>query len=120
MAEAPILVSLLNYSTGAEDDETLSGSSSSQISNKSKSRGQNKAYSLIGTFDSKESIDIEIKERHKEFCYFYTRNTKAGKKIFYRCRHSKVKGTQCSSGLYIIMPADNLKFQLYSTSCKNI
>ena len=53
-----------------------------------KFRGQNKAYSLIGTFDSKESIDIKIKEQHKEFCYFYTRNTKAGKKIFYRCRHS--------------------------------
>ena len=64
------------------------------------SRGSNKAYYIIGTFDSKEELENEIKENHTHFVSSYNRKTKDGHKYFYRCRYPAYRGPQCSTGLY--------------------
>ena len=83
MSQFGELVTLLNNSSESEEESTQA-SSSSKSQNK---RGLNKLYCIIGTFDSKELIENEINENHKDYRLSYKRKTIDGSKHFYRCRH---------------------------------
>ena len=48
-----------------------------------------------------------------------TKTTKDGKKYFYRCNATTKRGKQCSTGLYILLPANNLTFEIYETECEH-
>ena len=107
---AELTASLRNSSTSESEHD--------EASTKSKNpRGSNKHYFMIGTFDSQQLVEKEIKENHNEYTSHYKKKTLEGFKHFFRCRHSLYKGPQCATGLYYLMPADNLKFILYKTNC---
>ena len=113
MAQVDELVTLLNNSS-SESETTQSSTKSIST----KKRGHNKHYSIIGTFDSKELIENEIQENQKDHTLLSKKKTREGVKHFYRCKRPLYKGPQCDTGLYYIMPSENLKFELYKTNCK--
>jgi hypothetical protein len=46
-------------------------------------------------------------------------STQEGKKYFYNCNLTKKRGKQFSTGLYILLPPSDIKFDVYVTNCEH-
>ena len=86
-----------------------------------KRRGASKKYYHVETHETKELALISINESHSDYVYLKTHGKgNIGKKIFYRCKHTIVRGKQCSTGLYLYLPSDSTKYEIYKTNCKKL
>ena len=83
-----------------------------------KTRGANKKYYHVETYDTKEAAINSIKDCHLDYVYSKTKKTILGQKVYYRCKHSPTRGTQCSTGIFIFMPSDSLSYEIHKTNCK--
>ena len=64
MSQVAELVTILNHSSSESEDESARSSTNSKSKCK---RGTNKQYNIIGTYDSKEQVEKEIKENHRDY-----------------------------------------------------
>jgi hypothetical protein len=91
------LVTIVNQSSDEENDNN-------ETKEKLK-RGQNKKYKLTETFTTLEKA-IEYVTSLSIWRRAWTRASSLGKKYFYSCNLTTKRGKQCSTGLYILLPAN--------------
>ena len=103
------LVTVVNQSSD-EDEEN-----NEEETNK---RASNREYIYDTTFSTIEKAK-EYVTQENTWRYALTKKTLLGKKLFYRCSLGLTKGKQCSTGLYIFLPADNLTFEIHKTTCEH-
>ena len=76
-----------------------------------------KKYFYEKTCDSLEEAQLIIISE-KTWGYAKSHRTKGGKRLYYRCNLANSRGKQCSTGIYIFLPANSTKFEIHRTNCK--
>ena len=102
------LQTIINESSDEEVDEC--------VVEKNK-RGSERKYLLKASFTTLDKAREHVLSK-KVWRYVLTKTTTCGKKYFYRCNATTKRGKQCSTGLFILLPANNLTFEIYETECE--
>lgn len=110
------LTFLANVSLNEEIVETNNENNDTTAKEK-KTRGPNKDYKFDKTYSDKTEAEKVI-ENEKIWSFFRKRDSKDGKKLFYRCIKVKYRKTQCAAGLHILLHAADTNCSIYRTYCK--
>ena len=103
------LVTIVNQSSDEDEEDN------EEEKNK---RASNREYIYDKTFTTIEKAK-EYVTQENTWRYAITKKTLLGKKLFYHCSLGLTRGKQCSTGLYILLPADNLTFEIHKTNCEH-
>lgn len=66
-----------------------------------------------------ETKELAVKEVEQESIWSLrlTKESKEGRKMYYRCNLAAYRAKQCSAGLYILLHNHDLKASIYKTEC---
>lgn len=104
-------------STLIDDDEEPIEFENDHRKTASKTRMARRNYHLVKIYESKELAEKAV-EQESIWSLRDTKESKEGRKMFYRCKLVAYRAKQqCSAGLYILLHNYDLKASIYKTDC---
>ena len=106
---------LANISITEEVGEKVDGNNATVSS---ATRGKQKSYELDCIYETVEEAEAVLK-LEKIWSKTKPHDTKAGRKLFYRCNKVTTRNPiQCDAGVCILLHAENTQCSIYRTYCK--